>query len=72
MKVINFKKMKTKVKYLAAIFGVIMLSACEKYSEVPPRTTGNIIRNYTTPMPGFLTNEEREIINQQRLEYKNL
>jgi len=63
--------MKTKVKYLVAVLGIFMLSACEKYNEVPPKSE-NIIRNYTMPMPGFLTNAEREIVNQQRLEYKNL
>jgi len=68
MKDMNFNKI---LKCVAVLGCVMILSACEKPNEVPPPSE-TFIREYRAPDPVFLSEEERELVNQQREEYNKL
>lgn len=56
---------------IAVIIGVVMLAACKKLDEVPPKND-SIIREYILPKPVLLSDMEREIVKEERAEYEKL
>lgn len=71
MMAINFNKMR-KILTCCFFLGAVSIHfSCEKYDEVPPKSD-IIIRDYKMPAPGFLTSEERALINKNREDYNNL
>ncbi|ERJ58022.1 hypothetical protein M472_04520 [Sphingobacterium paucimobilis HER1398] len=71
MRVINYRMMKSIKIIIAVIIGVVMLAACKKLDEVPPKND-SIIREYILPKPVLLSDMEREIVKEERAEYEKL
>lgn len=56
---------------IGIVTGVVMLGACKKLDEVPPKNN-SIVREYILPKPVFLNDIEREIVKEERTEYEKL
>lgn len=56
---------------IGIVTGVVMLAACKKLDEVPPKNN-SIVREYILPKPVFLNDIEREIVKEERTEYEKL
>lgn len=62
--------MKTLI-YISIAVSIITTLSCSKTNEMPP-PNGGFIRDYVLPTAGFLTPEEREILNTKREEYNSI
>ncbi len=61
--------MKLRYTLISTILILLTITSCKKLNEVSPRVETGIIRNYNLPKPTILTEEERNLVEKERLEY---
>lgn len=62
--------MKTKLKYILAITGLIILMSACSHDPQPPKTSDSD-SNYTLPIGTLPTQEELDMLTEIRSEYEN-
>lgn len=64
--------MKLIYTLISIVLIVLTITSCKKLNEVSPRVETGIIKNYNLPRPTVLTQEERDLIKREGLEYEQL
>ncbi|TDQ79498.1 hypothetical protein [Sphingobacterium yanglingense] len=61
--------MKLIYTLISTILILLAITSCKKLDEVSPRVETGIIRDYNLPKPTVLTEDERSLVEKERLEY---